>query len=405
MTGVIKTGTFRDSGIVFTGNMISSILGAVFFFLLAHKLGASRFGIFNVVIAVMITSADLFDIAINNAMVSFGTKIGQRGWVLRDGLKRKLFLTVVLSFLIWIARGVICSVLGRPELNAPLGIGISLIAAKSLYSFVKTSLQIVKKFYLDAIVDILAPAIRIGLLYLLILNGIDNLKASLWSYSAGLVLPLIICFPLIWRLLREKSDKKDQLKFSKFQTWMTISFFFSAISSRLDVFFLARFTSLEIVGWYQAAFRLFMPIQQLASSLSRVFAPRHAMFFKDEEADKYTKKGIWLSSGLAFSILFTIPLFRLVIPVVYGTEFMLAINMSYWLIPYFMFFLFLTPWWSKLLYYHARAKTFALLSILQLLLTLILMPFTIWIFGVNGASIALTGITIAVGFMAILVQK
>lgn len=403
--GIIKTGTFRDSGAVFIGNMISSVLGAVFFFLLAHKLGAGGFGIFNVVIAVMVTAVDLFDIAINNAIVSFGTKIGQRGWVLRNGLKRKLLLAVVLSFTIWAGRDIIGFILGRPELKTPLGIGISLIAAKSLYSFVKTGLQIAKKFYLDAVVDVLASIFRIGLFYWLVLWGIDGLEAGLWSYSVSLVLPLPICFPLIWKLVSEKSDRQDKRKFGAFQSWMTTSFFFSAISGRLDVFFLARFTSLEIVGWYQAAFRLFMPIQQLASSLSRVFAPRHAAFFKDEEADNYTRKGTWLSSGLALSMLFAIPLLRWVIPIFYGAGFMPAINMSYWLMPYFMVFLFLTPWWSQLLYYHSRAKMFAILAGLQLLLTLILMPYTIWVFGANGVAVSLTIVATIVGILAILGQK
>lgn len=403
--GIVKTETFRDSGVVFGGNMISAVLGAVFFFLLAHKLGAGGFGIFNVVIAVMITSVDLFDIAINNAMVNFGTKIGQRGWVLRNGLKRKLLLAIILSSAIWAGRDAIVFILGRPELKIPLEIGISLILAKSLYSFVRTSLQITKKFYLDAIVDILTSVFRIGLFYGLALWGIDGLKAGLWSYSISLILPLPICIPLIWKLLSEKSDGQDKLKFDAFQSWMTVSFIFSAISSRLDVFFLTRFASLEIVGWYQAAFRLFMPIQQLASSLSRVFAPRHAAFLQDEEAANYTRKGTWLSLGLALSILLTIPLFHRIIPVFYGAGFMPAINMSYWLMPYFMFFLFFTPWWSQLLYYHSKAKTFAFLSILQLFLTLIFVPLAIWKLGVNGVGISLAGITMIVGILAILTQK
>ncbi len=109
-----RTATFKDTTIVFMGNNLYSVLGAVFFFILAHQAGPVVFGIFSIAIAVAITAVDLFDIAINNAIISFGSKSGWMAIALRNGLKRKLLLSVIFSVLLWIFIPAIIWILGKP---------------------------------------------------------------------------------------------------------------------------------------------------------------------------------------------------------------------------------------------------------------------------------------------------
>ena len=58
---------------------------------------------------------------------------------------------------------------------------------------------------------------------------------------------------------------------------------------------------------------------------------------------------------------------------------------------YFSLFLFSTPWWSRLLYYHVNARKFAMLSILQLIVLVATVPFSIATFGGAGVAVALFG--------------
>lgn len=387
-----RTATFKDTTIVFMGNNLSSVLGAVFFFILAHRAGPSVFGIFSIAVAVAITAVDLFDVAINNAIISFGSKSGWTAIALRNGLKRKLLLSVIFSALLWISVPAVIWILGKPEISYALKISVWLIPSKAIFSFVKTALQAGKEFFLDSAVDILSSVIRLLGFFLLWKIGLSPLASALWSYILGLLLSTMIALPKVKALISIEADGDfNHRKFTVYQSWMTLAFASSAVSSRLDIFFLTRMVSLEMVGWYQAAFRLYMPVQQLASSISRVLAPRFAGFSKRAEAQTYLRKSLFLSGGLAVSMLFLIPIYPWAIKFLYGNNFQESIGFAYWLMGYFALFLFSTPWWSRLLYYHANAKKFALLSILQLMVLVITVPLSIMIFGGFGVAVALFG--------------
>src|SRR3989339_150959 len=387
-----RTATFKDTTIVFMGNNLSSVLGAVFFFILAHQAGPTVFGIFSIAIAVAITAVDLFDIAINNAIISFGSKSGWMAVALRHGLKRKLLLSTIFAILLWIFIPAVIWVLGKPEIYYALKISVWLIPSKALFSFVKTALQAGKEFFLDSAVDILSSVVRLLGFFILWRIGLSPLASALWSYILGLLLSTLIALPKVRELISvEADDKFNHKEFTVYQSWMTLAFVASSVSSRLDIFFLTRMVSLEMVGWYQAAFRLYMPVQQLASSISRVLAPRFASFSNRDESKIYLKKALFLSGGLAASMFLLIPVFPWAIKFLYGNNFQGSVVFAYWMMGYFSLFLFSTPWWSHLLYYHANAKKFALISILQLIVLAVAVPFSIASLGAAGVAIALFG--------------
>lgn len=387
-----RTATFKDTTIVFMGNNLSSVLGAVFFFILAHRAGPSVFGIFSIAVAVAITAVDLFDVAINNAIISFGSKSGWMAIALKNGLKRKILLSIIFSILLWVLIPAIIWLLGKPEISYALRISVWLIPSKAIFSFVKTALQAGKEFFLDSAVDILSSVIRLLGFFILWRIGLSPLASALWGYILGLLLSTIIALPKVKDLISvETGDKFNHNEFTVYQSWMTLAFVSSAVSSRLDIFFLTRMVSLEMVGWYQAAFRLYMPVQQLASSISRVLAPRFASFSNHKESRAYLKKSLLLSGGLAVSMFLLIPVYPWAIKFLYGDNFQGSIIFAYWMMGYFSLFLFSTPWWSRLLYYHSNARKFALLSILQLIVLVAAVPISIVSFGGAGVAVALFG--------------
>lgn len=385
----IRAATVRDTGVVFVGNIISSVLGALFFFLLAHKGGPYIFGVFSVSIAIAVTVVDLFDIAIDNAVLNFASRSEARSAVLRTGLVRKCVLSIGASILLWISAPLLVGLLGKSEILQTIRMAIWFIPIKSFYSFVKTIFQASRQFHFDAGIEIFSSSIRIiGFLFMFVSN-ISVLTLALWTYMGSLAVSAILGLPLILPALRKKEGTRPDKEFTSFQSWMTVSFAASAISSRLDVLFLTRMTSLETVGWYQAAFRLFMPIQQLAGSLTRVFAPRLASFHSVLQARSYLRKSLILTGFLSGAILFTMPIFPWAVQLLYGWRFQETVPIAYGLVPFFMIFLFSTPWWSVLLYFHSQAKKFAQFSVFGLLLQLVLFPSMITLFGVAGAAAAL----------------
>jgi O-antigen/teichoic acid export membrane protein len=404
---VIQTATVRDTGIVFAGNTISSVLGAVFYFLLARVAGPAQFGAFAAVAAVATTAVDLFDVGINAAIINYAARIETRSSSLRAAFARKVLISAVVTLIIVLAAPIISGLLGQPILTGAIRWAAILVPTKALFSFVRSGLQAAKLFAADAVLDILAAVIRLGGFGVFILGfDFNPIMAAIWAYAIGLFLPAGLALKKVREMMAKSDNNIKAPEFTSYQSYMTAAFGLSAISGRLDVFFLTRLTTLETVGLYQAAFRLFMPIQQLSGSLSRVLAPRFAGFGDKGEVGKYLNKSLLLSTGLSVSMFLTLPFFPWGIKLLYGSSFTAAVTNAYWLLVYFAVFLAATPWWAKLLYFHSNAKWYAVLAGGQLIMLLILMPILINIFGSNGAALALIGVNLAAaGMVAYLVRK
>ncbi len=392
----LRTATVKDTGIVFAGNTISSVLGAVFYFLLARIAGPAQFGVFAVVAAVATTAVDLFDVGINAAVINYASRIETRSVSLRAAFLRKVWISLIVTLIIILAAPIISGLLGQPVLTGAIRWAALLVPTKAFFSFIRSGLQAAKLFAADAVLDILSSVVRLGSFGVFTFGlSFDPVMAAILGYAIGLFLPAAFGLKKVWRMMGKSGNNTIATGFTSYQSYMTAAFAMSAISGRLDVFFLTRLTSLEAVGWYQAAFRLFMPVQQLSSSLSRVLAPRFAGFGDAIEAKKYLKKSLALSFGLAVLMFLTIPFLNLGIRFLYGSSFTAATVNGYWLLIYFAVFLAATPWWAKLLYFHSNAKWYAVLAGAQLIMMLVLMPPLINVFGSNGAAAALIGANLA----------
>lgn len=407
LTRALRTATIKDTGVVFAGNTVSSILGAIFYFLLARVAGPAQFGIFAAVAAIATTAVDLFDIGINAAVINFASRTETRPVSLRAALVRKFWLSLIVTLAIVLAAPIVAGLLGQPVLTGAIRWAAILVPTKAVFSFVRSGLQAAKSFVWDAGVDVLSSVVRLGLFGIFVLvSDLDPVLAAIWGYAAGLLVPAVLVAGKMRKMMAGESSNAGLPGFTTYQSYMTAAFALAAVSGRLDVFFLTRMTSLEAVGLYQAAFRLFMPIQQLSSSLSRVLAPRFAGFGDRAEAKKYLNKSLLMSGGLAVSMFLTVPFLSWGIRLLYGSNFGGAAGNAYFLLFYFAVFLAATPWWAKLLYFHSNAKWYAILSAGQLFLLLSLMPVLISGFGPRGAAIALLAVNLAVaGAAAYLVRK
>lgn len=385
---------------VFSGNLLSAVIGAVFYFSLARLAGPAGLGMFAVTLAVVVTATDLFDIALNAAIINFASREKARASTLRTALKRKLILSFGVSVGLFVLAPLAANLLSKPELTDPLRLAIWLIPSKAVFSFVRAALQAARRFVFDAAIDIVGSSLRLVFFLLgVLVIGQAPVVTALAAYAFGQLVVAAIGLAAVRKMMASAGETRHQ-GFTRYQTFMTVSFVTTAIAGRLDVLFLTRLTTLELVGWYQAAFRLFIPVQQLSSSLSRVFAPRFASFTRKLQAQEYTKKALQLSLGLSGAMFLTIPFLRLGIRLLYGPEYLEAVGLSYGLIWYFAAFLAATPVWSKLLYYHSNAKAFAYLALFQLAALAVFLPPAIIAGGGLGAAVTLTITNMAATLLA-----
>jgi len=385
----LKTKTIKDSAVVSGGMVFSTLLSAATIFLLARWLGPGDFGLYAASLAIAVIVTDSLELAISGSVVNFGAK--------NNALSQKLIkYGLILKLALGLGLGILAAVLAKPvsgwinpALNQPLYLVALIIPLNFLMRFPRSVLQSQRRFWADSSLEVITSLGRFLSVAGFYFSGSLTVITGLWAYLSGAVAALMIGSALIsWKFLKERIDQETRRHFFQFQKWLTIGFILAAIHGRMDTAILLKLAGPAATGIYQAAFRFFMPVMQLAAALSLVFAPRFASFVTRQEARIYLKKAAKLTLLLGLGVLLMLPLAPWLVSLIFGSAYSSAVLPARILSLGFALFIVMAPFTAYLIYSVNRTRVFALINFLQLLLLLILDYWLIPNFGAVGAAIA-----------------
>jgi len=396
---ITKTGTIKDTGIVFIGNVISTLFSAIFFFIIARKLGPAKLGIYTTLVAVVMLLTDTIDIAINSSIIKFSNS-NKKDAFLKFAFLMKIVIGILLMVLLFSLSSFI-SVLLKQNITVPMKYAAILVLATFAVRFPKAYFQAHKKFSWDAQIDIGMSLLRLVLVLFLIAANLLSVISVIGIQIAEIV---IICSYWMTKIplnfLRTSIDAQVRKVFFSFHGFLSLAFILAAIHSRLDTFFLMRISGPAMVGYYQVGYRFYMPVITFASVLSTVFAPRFSSYPNLGLAKKYLRKTVFLSSALAALVLVFIIFLPLAIKIFFGTDYQNSILPAQLLAPGYFSFILGVPLISYLIYYRGETKFFILLNILQLMLIVILDLLLIPKYQAVGAAVASSITLTAVNLLA-----
>ncbi|PJA22557.1 hypothetical protein COX59_02635 [Candidatus Beckwithbacteria bacterium CG_4_10_14_0_2_um_filter_47_25] len=385
----LKTKTIKDSAVVSGGMVFSTLLSAATIFLLARWLGPGDFGLYAASLAIAVIVTDSLELAISGSVVNFGAK--------NNASSQKLIkYGLILKLALGLGLGILAAVLAKPvsgwinpALNQPLYLVALIIPLNFLMRFPRSVLQSQRRFWADSSLEVITSLGRFLSVAGFYFSGSLTVITGLWAYLSGAVAALMIGSALIsWKFLKERIDQETRRHFFQFQKWLTIGFILAAIHGRMDTAILLKLAGPAATGIYQAAFRFFMPVMQLAAALSLVFAPRFASFVTRQEARIYLKKAAKLTLLLGLGVLLMLPLAPWLVSLIFGSAYSSAVLPARILSLGFALFIVMAPFTAYLIYSVNRTRVFALINFLQLLLLLILDYWLIPNFGAVGAAIA-----------------
>jgi len=385
----LKTKTIKDSAVVSGGMVFSTLLSAATIFLLARWLGPGDFGLYAASLAIAVIVTDSLELAISGSVVNFGAK--------NNALSQKLIkYGLILKLALGLGLGILAAVLAKPvsgwinpALNQPFYLVALIIPLNFLMRFPRSVLQSQRRFWADSSLEVITSLGRFLSVAGFYFSGSLTVITGLWAYLSGAVAALMIGSALIsWKFLKERIDQETRRHFFQFQKWLTIGFILAAIHGRMDTAILLKLAGPAATGIYQAAFRFFMPVMQLAAALSLVFAPRFASFVTRQEARIYLKKAAKLTLLLGLGVLLMLPLAPWLVSLIFGSAYSSAVLPARILSLGFALFIVMAPFTAYLIYSVNRTRVFALINFLQLLLLLILDYWLIPNFGAVGAAIA-----------------
>lgn len=389
MLEFLKTNTIKDTVVVTAGMILSTILSAASVFLLARFLGPADFGLYTAALAITVIVIDALELAISNSIIKFSSRGSpDSAEYLHFGfnLKLKLGFAVGAGFalLAYTAGSFI-----HPQLKWPLLTSALIIPAVFWSRFPRSILKARKRFLADVIVENITSGFRlagVGWFYVISqLTVITGLISYLGGNLAGLLAGIIF---VDWNFLHSKISRDSRRRFFKFQQWLTLGFIVAAVHNRIDSVMLLKLAGADVAGIYQAAYRFFMPVIQLASVLSLVFAPRFASFPDRATAGIYLGKAARLALSVGAAVLLIIPLSPWLVGLIFGGDYLAAIIPAQILAAGFFAFIAGAPWVAFLLYFASQAKAFFLINLLQLVLIVSLNWWLIPRFQAVGAAVA-----------------
>lgn len=395
---LLKTKTFRQSLITFSGTFINGILGVIFFILAARFLGPSSYGLLTISIAILTLIADVADLGVDTGLVRFvgkyaDSKPKRAKKYLKLGLEIKIAVGLLIIGIGFLATGFLSDVVfKKPELFIPLRLAFVGVLGSLLFSFTTHSLQAYQKFVKWSLLMIATNAIRLILLLGIFYFGILNINSSLIIYIFMPILGFAAGLFLIPYFFAVKHDKKVRADFFHYNKWVAAMTAIAATSSRLDVFISARLLSLDQVGIYSAANQLVQVVPQLVAAFGTVVAPKMASMDTMEKLVSYLKKTQLMVTGVAVLGFLGIPTAFLIFPLFYGPQYVASIPVFIVLLIAMLVFLSSVPIHNAVFYYFAYPRLFFYLAIGHFFIIATTSWFLIGTFGAIGAAFAvLTG--------------
>lgn len=389
---VFKTVTFRQSTVTTLSTILNGLLGATFYFLLARLLGPHDYGIFILGVTIIAVLATVFDLGSDQGLVRFIPKYKNDPLALKRITKLALEIKIVtggLVFLILFLFGKdIANFFAKPELGEItflVGIGV---VAQLLFSFATSLSQALERFFLWGGLFIGTNFLRLLLVILIFAPGYLNSLSTVTLYVFCPLIGFIFSFLFLDKnFLSTKGEMSYFRQFFGFNKWITGFVLISALSSRLDIFFVTKFLSLESVGIYGLAIQASALLVQLTSALEAVISLKFASLTTYKENMIYTLKATLFFLAAAFvGIVVLIPVSFAIFKFA-GKGYEMATFPFLLLTAGMIIFLVVTPVRDSIIYFFEKPVFFFWTSLASLCLMVFFSLFLVPKFGIVGASL------------------
>jgi O-antigen/teichoic acid export membrane protein len=381
---IILSGTLRDTGILFGGNLVSAFLGFVFTLLVARSLSVSEFGVFSVITNAIVILISLSDLGIASGLINFVSEMLSRNKVKesKEYIKAAFISRIVISL---IFSG---SVLLFSKF-VPYAFWVGLIAfIMSPCIILPSVLQARKKFLLSVFADLSFYLPRVAFALFLFNFGKLGIDGSLISFGAGAVIGGVVGILIVGPDFLYSNPKREiYINLVKFSGWLGVNRIISSISGRIDIQMLALMAGTTVTGIYSIPSKLSSFVIILGSSFSSVLASRLAGFGDVEKEREYILKATLALIPITVLIFLWVSVANPFITLLFGEKYIASVPIFQYLTISMIPFLFTVPSVTAIIYAIKKPKFIGVYSFIQLALTVVLNLYLIPKYGAYGPVI------------------
>lgn len=386
--------TARDSGILLIGTTVSAFLGFITTFLLAPKLGAADFGIFNTALAFSQLMAELFEFGIGAATLSLvaQTVVQKKTSILTTALVVRLLSASLVGILI----AILAPQLSLMIFNSLDFLPFVLICAWGtvLYivvSWFQTLFQALKKFPMAASVNFSVNISRFLFVILLMTLGGLTAYSTYLSSQIAFIGSLLMCLFFTTSLFSLRTVQwQDAKKLLTFGLPIGLGLALTAVYARIDQIVVFRLLGESEAGIFGLASRISTLFIFSTTALNAALVPRF-IELKNSQFTAYFTKSLLASVGLVAACVISIMLSPWLIPFFFGNEFQESV-LIYQILGLGMSLFIFAFLFQNAVVYHFKKNVFPFfLSLTSLGILVGSLLWSIPLYGIVGAAWSVVG--------------
>jgi len=331
----------KNSLFNFLSTLIGKFGGLIFTLLLARLLLPELFGLYNLVLSIVLIAIIFTDFGINGTALRYiseaigKNKTDQARSYFKYLFKLKGVITlIVILFLILIAKPLSFSFFNKPESYWPLIVAtvyILAISSKDLFLNLFYALRDIKKI---SIVESILQLSKIVLAYLVILFIPQEqvISAIFLALAVSIFISLLVSMAILGRknvgLYFGKSIPINKSKILNYLKFMSLTAVSLVLFGSIDTLMLGRYVDTTFIGYYRAALSLVLTIAALFS-ISNILLPVFTQLNKNQTNKTFKEVTRYLTM-LTFPAIFgVIILSKDIINAVYGPVYLPAVMSLY----------------------------------------------------------------------------
>jgi O-antigen/teichoic acid export membrane protein len=402
----------EGSAYIFSTNIITKLGGLIFTLLLARVLLPDLFGLYNIVLSLILTISSLTDLGIGNAISRYlADSLSKGKKYMAEARSRVLFLfklkfllSLITSIILFsLAQVIAIYVFRKPEVTVPLRIGSIYLFVMSIQGFFWSLSFPLKKLKYNLVSEILFEGSRI-VLFLVLVLAYKSVSTVFWvltaSYLISAIFYMIVLFIKHKKLFFGKVIPIERRKMTIFLGWSTI------LSSSLVLFgyignlMLGIFVETNFIAYYSAISSLVSTVIVFIT-FNMIFLPIFTEirdYKRLERSFRKIKKAVLIlaiPSTIVLAI-FIIPLIKIIYgPNYVPTEYFTPILISSILLSLLVVEGVLTGIYNSLFVAKEKIKISAIVLIISTALNIILNYFFVQIALPFGQQWALVAVAVA----------
>lgn len=321
----------KNSIYQFSTSLVTKIGSLLFTIILARILLPELFGLYSLALSTIMIFLVLSDLGINSTLIRYLSKNKKKGAYKNYLFNLKIYLSIIASFILFISAYFIANYYYNKPIFFALLAGGLYILSNNLLGLYNSIFHADNNFKTPFFKEILFQVLRIVVIPISVLLLIDRgTEITILS----IIVTLAFCSFLTAIFLNRTSPKYKEEKLTKKEKKSLINFILplSLLSlsglffGYIDIIFLGRFVSSEIIAFYQIALSLVYSAVVIIS-FGHVFLPIFSRLGK-KRLEKGLRKTITLTIITSIiGFILTIVIAPYIVNIIYGAEYSPAVSL------------------------------------------------------------------------------